>query len=63
VRAGNDADACTSELGAELVKAPGRNALFRTVDVECGNGRVVGGLFGKIGDFDELVARSAHGAA
>jgi hypothetical protein len=63
VGAGNDADARTSELGAQLVKAPGRNALFGAIDVKSGNGRVVGGLLSKVGDLDELVARGAHGAA
>lgn len=52
VLAGTDADARTRELGADLVEAPGRDASFRTVDVEGGHRRVVGGLLGQEGDPD-----------
>lgn len=61
--AGDDPDTRASELGAQLVEAPSGDALFRTVDEECGDWRVVGRLLSEVGDLDELVARGARGAA
>jgi hypothetical protein len=58
------AHACSSELRAQLVVSPRADALLRAVDVEGGNGRVVGGLFGEVRDGDSLaVAGHAVGAA
>ena len=57
-------DTGTGEFGRYLVKSPGSDTLLRAVDVEGGNGRVVGGLFGEVGDSDSLaVAGHAVGAA
>ena len=60
----DDAHARAGELGAELVIASCADAFLRAVDVEGGDGRVVGGLFGEVRDGDGLVVASdAVGAA
>lgn len=53
-----------SKLRAQLVVPLCTDTLLRAVDVEGGNGRVVGCLFGEVGDSDSLaVAGHAVGAA
>lgn len=58
VRSGNHAHACASELGAQLVVSLCADALLRAVNVEGGHGRMVGGLFGEVGDCDSLAVTS-----
>lgn len=55
MRACHNAHTCPSELCAELVVAPGTNAFFWAVNIECGNGRVMGGLLGEVGYSHGLV--------
>lgn len=52
VRSSDNAHACTGELCAQLVVSLRADTLLRAVDVECGNRRVVGGLFGEVRDRD-----------
>ena len=54
MRSSHNTYASTCEFGAYLVVTLRTNAFFRAIDVESGNRRVVGGLFGKVGDGDEL---------
>jgi hypothetical protein len=54
VRSSHHTHACTSKLRAQLIVASCSNALLGTVDVEGGNGRVMGRLFGEVGDGDGL---------
>lgn len=62
--ASNHAHARSREFRAQLVVSPRTDALFRAVDIEGGDGRVVGGLFGEVRDCDSLaVASHAIGAA
>ena len=64
VRSRYDAHTCAGKLCAQLIVSFCGNAFLRTVDVEGGDGRVVGGLFGKIRDRDSLaIAGYAVGAA
>ena len=64
VRSSDNAHACTGELCAQLVVSLRADTLLRAVDVECGNRRVVGGLFGEVRDGNSLaVAGHAVGAA
>ena len=59
----NHANVGPRELRAYLIEAPGGDALLRAVDVECGDRRVVGGLFGEVRDLDFLpIARRARAA-
>lgn len=55
VDAWDDADGGAGEFGGELVEAARRDALVGAVDVVGGDGRVVGGLLGEVGDADSLV--------
>lgn len=60
----NDAYACTGEFGANLIVSSGTDTLLGAVDVEGGNGRVVGGLLGEVGDGDGFgFAGDASGGA
>lgn len=53
-----------SKFCAQLIVSSSVNSLFGTVNVECGNWRVMGGLFGEVGDFNGLgVAGYAGGTA
>jgi hypothetical protein len=63
VRARNDTNACTREFSTELIESSSYDALFRTVDIESGDWRVVGGLFGQIRNFDKLVVTGRAGCA
>lgn len=54
MRSCDHAHACAGEFGAQLVVPPCADALLRAIDVECGNGRVVGGLFGEVRHGDSL---------
>lgn len=58
----NNADVCSREFRTELVETPSGDALLRTVDIESRNGRVVGGLFCKVGELYTLVASDTVGA-
>jgi hypothetical protein len=48
VRSSDDAHTCASKLCAQLVVSFRTNAFLGAVDVEGGNGRMMGGLFGEI---------------
>lgn len=48
VSARNDANACASEFGAELVESFGLDTLLRAVDIEGGDRRVMRRLLGEI---------------
>lgn len=61
--ASNDTDVGASELRAQLVEASRDDALCGAVDVEGGDRGMVGRLFGKIRNLDQLVASDAGGAA
>jgi hypothetical protein len=64
MRSCDNTHARASKLRAQLVVPLCTDTLLRAVDVEGGNGRVVGGLFGEVGDSDSLaVAGHAVGAA
>lgn len=63
MRPSNDANICSGKLRTQLIVSPCDDSLLRAVDVEGGNGRVVGGLFGEVGDFDDLVAGNAGSTA
>jgi hypothetical protein len=64
VRAGHYSYACACELGAQLIITSCANALLGTVDVEGGDGRVVRGLLGEVGDSHCLaIALDAVGGA
>lgn len=64
VRSSHNTHTRTSELGAQLVVSLRTYALLWTVDVEGGNGRVVGGLLGEVRDGDSLaIASHAVGTA
>jgi hypothetical protein len=64
VCASHHAYACSGELGTELVVAPCADAFLGALDVEGGDGWVVGGLFGEVRDRHRLpVSRDAVGAA
>ena len=43
-----DADARAGEFGADLIKPPGRDTGLRAMDVEGGDGRMMGGLLREI---------------
>lgn len=59
----NNAYVGSREFRAELVESPRRNTLLRAVNVESGDGRVMRGLFGKVGKLHALIAGDAAGAA
>lgn len=63
VSSSNHTDVGTSKLGTELVKASCGDALIRTVNVEGRYGRMVRGLFGKVGEVHALIAGDTAGAA
>ena len=64
MRSRHNAHTRTGKFRAQLVVASCGDALLGTIDVKGGDGRVMGGLFGKIGDCDWLaVAGHAVGAA
>ena len=63
VCAGNDANVGARELCAQLVEAAGNDALGGAVDVEGGDGGMVGRLLGQVRHLDELVAGDAGGGA
>ena len=64
MRSCDHAHARASKLRTQLVVPLCTDTLLRAVDVEGRNGRVVGGLFGEVGDSDSLaVAGHAVGAA
>lgn len=64
MRSCDHAHARASKLRTQLVVPLCTNTLLGAVDVEGRNGRVVGGLFGEVGDSDSLaVASHAVGAA
>jgi hypothetical protein len=48
--------ACSSELCTDLVVSSGDNALLGAVDIESGDGRVVGGLFREVRNLDFIFA-------
>ena len=58
----NNANIGSCEFRTELVEPSSGDALLRTIDIECGNGRMVGGLFCEVGELDTLVASDTAGA-
>ena len=64
VRSSHHSYTCTCELGAQLIITARTDALLGAVDIEGGDGRVVGGLLGEVGDGDGLaIAFDAVGGA
>ena len=60
----NNAHACSGELGTELIVASRGHAFLGAIHIKGGDGRVVGGLFGEVGDGHGFcVASNTVGAA
>lgn len=59
---GNNADVGSREFRTKLVEPPSGDALLWAIDIEGGNGRMMGGLFCEVGESNTLVASDTAGA-